>query len=66
MKKIRTLDELQHRICFLTERLERIMADTIANEASKRFVHAYETQTINNLKDQFRVRTAWLVRCCGC
>jgi hypothetical protein len=64
--KPRTLDELSARVIFLQDRLEKMMADPVADDETKAFVRQYEEATINNLKDQIRFRIGWYLKCIGC
>lgn len=64
--KIRTLSELQHRIVYLQNRLEKMMADPIASDDAKQIVKQFELSTIHNLQNQPRHRIALYFHCVSC
>lgn len=62
----RTLNELQYRIAFLQDRMERYIERGCVKTEYIAKVVDFERQTIDNLKGQLRNRQEWLLKCMGC
>lgn len=63
--RVRTLAELQQRICFLEERMREYKAHARINTDTIRAVVRMEEETIRNLKGQLQMRVNWYLKCIG-
>lgn len=63
--RVRTLAQLQERICFLDNRLREYKANARIHTDTIRAVVRMEEQTIFNLKGQLRMRVKWYYKCLG-
>lgn len=63
--RVRTLPELQARICFLENRLREYKANAQIHTDTIRAVVRMEEQTIFNLKGQLKMRVDWYMKCIG-
>lgn len=64
-KRVRTLEQLQERVCFRLNRLETIKNNPKYDAKTIEIVTSFEMKIINNLRKMITLRTWWWLKCVG-